>query len=285
MNQQIVHNTGINNTLYYNVINYFKTIMSNHPSIAYVTVGDVWDIGEKQFPKYPIANIQILNSNFGTNVTNFSCQLTIADKVKNKNNESDPPNNKEIVPFFGFDDTNDIWANTLAIMNDLTSYTQRGVQGFDIDDDIVCTPFEEKFDNGLAGWVANFTLTTHNDKNRCLFFLVEPFIEGYVITDCLTNTKYQAIIKVEQGQTIGGAFATKINQNQPANYGNLICFGIGEPLEVGNWDFVNIPMVNWPVSNLINCPTCELWINPKIWNTTPATWTGTYGDNRTWITD
>jgi hypothetical protein len=285
MSQQIIHNTGTNYTLYYNVINYFKTIMSNHPSILAVTLGDIAEFDDKQFPTYPIGNIQILESDFGTSVTNFRCQLMIADKVKNKDNESNPTTNEQTIPYYQVNDKVDIYANTLAILNDLTSYTQRGVQNFEINEDIICTPFADRFDNGLAGWTAEFTLTTHNDKNRCLFFLIDPNFLGYRINDCITGTPYNAIISVESGQDIGGAFATKINTSLPADYGNLKCFSVGEGLEQANWQFVNIPMVNWPQSNLINCDICELWIEPKIWNTTPATWTGAYGDFRTWITD
>jgi len=167
----IIANTGTNYSLYYNVINYFKTIMSNHPSIASATFGDAVKFDETEFPAYPLASIVILESDFGTNITNYKVQLIVADKIKNKDNESNPTTNAQIIPFFGVDDTIDIWANTLSIINDLTSYTQRGLQGFDIPDDIVCVPFAERFDNGLAGWSATFTLTAHNDRNRCLFNL------------------------------------------------------------------------------------------------------------------
>ena len=166
----LINNTGTNYTLYYNVVNYFRTIMSNHPSIQAVTLGDIAEFDDKQFTEYPIGNLQILESDFGTSVTNFRCQLMVADKVKNKNNESDPTNNEQIIPYYQVNDKVDIFANTLAILNDLTSYTQRGVQNFEINEDIICTPFADRFDNGLAGWTAEFTLTTHNDKNRCLFF-------------------------------------------------------------------------------------------------------------------
>ena len=47
MNVPIVNNTGTNYTLYYNALNYFKTIMSNHPSIEVVTTGDLFDLGER----------------------------------------------------------------------------------------------------------------------------------------------------------------------------------------------------------------------------------------------
>jgi hypothetical protein len=75
------------------------------------------------------------------------------------------------VQFYDVEDKMDIWANLLAIVNDVTSFIQRGVTGFDINTDIKCVQFHERFDSGLAGWVITFTLTTHNDRNRCLFEL------------------------------------------------------------------------------------------------------------------
>ena len=281
----IVHNSGINYSLYYNILNYFKTIMTNHPSIAMVSQGALSDFDYDEFPNYPVGNVVILNANWGTSTTDYQIQLIVADKVKNKNNESEPTTNEITIPFYKRDDLVDIHANTFSILNDLTSYTQRSVDGFEINTEIVCEPFSDRFNNGLAGWSATFTLTTHNDKNRCLFFLIDPNFLGYRITDCVTNIPYNAIISVGTGQNIGGAFATFINSQLPADYGNLKCFSVGEGLEQANWQFVNIPMVNWPQSNLINCDICELWIEPKIWNTTPATWAGDYSDFRTWITD
>ena len=81
----IIHNTGTNYSLYYNVLDYFKTIMSNHPSIAAVSQGNVSDLDMEQFPAYPLGNISISESTIGTNTTNFTMQLIVADKVKNKN--------------------------------------------------------------------------------------------------------------------------------------------------------------------------------------------------------
>ena len=137
MANTIIANTGTNYSLYYNVINYFKTIMSNHPSINAVTQGDITKIDVDQFPSYPLGNILITESNFGSNITNYTIQLTVADKIKNKNNESSGSLNQQSIDYFkGVDDTIDIHNNTLGILNDLTSYTQRGVQAFDIDGEI-----------------------------------------------------------------------------------------------------------------------------------------------------
>ena len=168
----IVHNSGVNYTLYYNVLDYFKTIMTNHPSIQIVTTGLIQDLDTREFPQYPIGNVSILSSNFVDTVTDWEVQLIIADKIKNKNNESDPQTNEQTIDFYGVDDVVDIHANTLSIINDLTSYTAKSVDGLQINDTVLCEPFEDRFNNGLAGWVATFTLTVHNNRDRCLFNLL-----------------------------------------------------------------------------------------------------------------
>ena len=279
MANPIITNTGTNYSLYYNVINYFKTIMSNHPSIEAVTFGDAWDIGERQFPAYPMGNILILESDFGTNVTNYKVQLIVADKVKNKDNESNPTNNEQIIPLYGVDDKTDVWANTLSIINDLTSYTQRGVAGFEINDDIVCTPFAERFDNGLAGWQAEFTLTTHNDRNRCLFFLIP--VDQFIIEECLTGNRYKAILD-SSNVPVGGVFNTLKSPGLSNTYGNLVCYTIVQQIESADWDLVNLPILQ--PGAIQTCAICNLWINPKIWSTTPAAWSGADAEFRTWAT-
>lgn len=168
--QSQIVNQGTNFTLYYNTLNYFKTIMKNHPQIAHVTQGDVFSIDDMQFPEYPVGNVLIQDATFGQNTTDYRVQLIVADKHKTLENNSDGRTNKQTIPYYGTDDVVDIHANTLAAINDLTSYTQYKVEGFEIFGDITCEPFVDRFDNGLAGWSATFNLTCHNDKNRCLFF-------------------------------------------------------------------------------------------------------------------
>jgi hypothetical protein len=169
----IVKNSGVNYTLYYNILDYFKTIMNNHPSIRLVTQGLIQDFDTREFPQYPVGNVSILSCEYLDTVTNWEIQLVVADKIKNKNNESSPEYNTQDISFYGVDDVVDIHANTLAVINDLTSFTQKSVDGLDIIDTILNEPFEDRFNNGLAGWVSTFTLTVHNNRDRCLFPLLE----------------------------------------------------------------------------------------------------------------
>ena len=285
MGQQIVHNTGTNYSLYYNVLNYFKTIMSNHPSIAAVTQGDITKLDTDQFPAYPLGNILITETNLGSNITNYTIELIVADKVKNKNNESKARTNEQTVPFYGTDDTVDIHANTLSIINDLTAYTQRGVAGFDINDDISCVAFADEYNNGLAGWVATFTLTTHNDRNRCLFFLINPSGSGYIIEDCITNDRYKAVLNGSGsiGQVFSAPYVFPNAQNITTSYG-VNCYTIVDTF-IGEDDFnlVNLPILNIPMPDFGDCPNCLRWIEPQVWGTTFQNWSsGPYVAYKTW---
>ena len=167
--------TPANNlTLYYNILEYWKTLMSNHPSISQVSMGDLYGIDTIEYPYYPLGNVSITNVNFSDSLTIYSIQLIIADKIKLRNNESVGAKNTQIVPYYGTDDVVDIHANTLAIINDLVSYTQYSAEttGILIDTEVRNVPFVDQFDNGLAGFVSTFDIKVHNNRPRCLFDLL-----------------------------------------------------------------------------------------------------------------
>ena len=167
----VINNTGTNYSLYYNVLDYFKTIMSNHPAIESATQGDIFEIDDNEFPAYPLGNILITNAVFDGSQTVYTCQLTIADKIKLKNNESIGSANNQTIPFEGTDDVVDIHANTLSIVNDIVSFSRTGVQAFEFSGDPRAIPFKDNFDNGLAGWVVTFNLKVFNSADTCLFNL------------------------------------------------------------------------------------------------------------------
>jgi hypothetical protein len=169
----LVNNLNTNYTLYYNVLDYFKLIMKNHPSINHVSQGDASDFDQNEFPAYPVANIMVSQSELREKTIVHSIDIIVADKVKQKNNESTGANNEQTVPFYGTDDSVDILANTMAIINDLTTFTQFGTEAFDIEGNIIVTPFVDRFNNKLAGHVASFRLLSFAPRNRCTFNLLE----------------------------------------------------------------------------------------------------------------
>jgi hypothetical protein len=97
----------------------------------------------------------------------------VADKIKQKNNESSGIKNNQTIPFYGTNDVVDIHANSFAILNDLLSFTAESLTNFEINSSINLEAFVDKYDNGLAGFVASFELTTFNDRPKCLFNLLD----------------------------------------------------------------------------------------------------------------
>jgi hypothetical protein len=276
---QIVKNSAENFSLYYNTLNYFKTIMVNHPSIAKVSQGDIYNFDATEFPQYPIGNVVITNANFGSKTTDYQVQLIVADKVKvMRDDDLVERTNIQKVPFEGTDDVVDIHANTLSILNDLTAYTQKSNYGMEINSDINCTPFVDRFNNGLAGWSAEFTLTVHNDKNRCLFFLIIPDGQYWKIEDCETGERYNAVMQLDKTITQGQVFATNYfpdwrRKTYMESYTNLRCFTVLEEiLNRDDYDFWNLPVLAIPFEDFGTCEICDLWISPKIWSTTPERW-------------
>ena len=275
---QITKDSHTNFSLYYNTLNFFRNIMKNHPSIAKVTQGDIYNFDTTEFPQYPIGNVLITNANFSNNTTDYRIQLIVADKSKVMNYDDEPnrKDNKQVVPFYGTDDIVDIHANTMSIINDLTSYVQKGNYGMEVNGLINCTPFADRFNNGLVGWSAEFDLTVHNDRNRCLFFLIPPSGSYFRIEDCDTGEMYNAVL--EQTGSIGQVFATNYVPNTRPNsylqsYENIRCFEIKE--EINNRDdynFFNLPVLEIPYEDFETCEACELWTSPKVWDTTPERW-------------
>ena len=226
-----------NYTLYYNVLDYFKTIMNNHPSINFVSQGDVFSVDTKEFPQYPLGNVLITNATFDGKSTDYAVQLIVADKTKLKGNESSGSFNEQTNTFEGVDDTVDVHANTLSILNDLLSWTERKEEGFEITSTIGCTAFKERFDNGLAGWTADFTLRVHNDRNICLFDLsLENLQSGYILKNCQTSEIKYAL--VNELLTVGDFISTNINDT-------ATCFEVTGSVTRNEWDYTSLSVVNY----------------------------------------
>jgi hypothetical protein len=70
-------------------------------------------------------------------------------------------------PFFGVDNQQDILNTTLAILNGLQSQLRRGTlytEKYEIEGDIVCEPFTERFESLLTGWNLTFDLIVPNTE-------------------------------------------------------------------------------------------------------------------------
>ena len=215
--------------------------MKNHPSINYVTQGDVFSIDTKEFPQYPIGNVIITDATFDGKSTDYGVQIVVADKTKLKANESSGSNNTQTIEFEGVDDTVDIHANTLSIINDILSYTDRKEEGFEVNGTVSCTAFKERFDNGLAGWGADFTLRVHNDRNYCLFDLnPADNITALKVENCNTSASFYVTLRESQPEGSGSFWSNEIEGTyQSYNISGSVS------IETEQLDFANIDIAEF----------------------------------------
>lgn len=169
MGGRLYENLPVNYSVYYNVLEFFRQLLSLHPSIQRVTYGDVRELDLDVFPQYPIANIDITDCEFVDKKTVYSVKLLILDKIHDKENLSSGSLNQETQDFWKPTDEVDIHANTLSVMNDFISFVRRGTTNFDIQGSVRCVAIKEEYPNNLAGWGCDFRLETPNDGNICLF--------------------------------------------------------------------------------------------------------------------
>jgi hypothetical protein len=166
---RLYNNLPTNYSIYYNTLEFFRQLLSLHPSVQRVTYGDVMEMDLDVFPQYPLANIDISDATFGDKKTTYSIKLMLLDKIHNKENTSSGSLNQETEDFWKHTDEVDIHANTLSVLNDFISFLRRGTTAFDIVGDVRCVAIKQEYPNNLAGWGADFLIETPNDNNICLF--------------------------------------------------------------------------------------------------------------------
>ena len=72
--------------------------------------------------------------------------------------------------FIGNDNEQDVLNTQLAVLNRLIALLQRGTlytDKYQVEGEVNCEPFVDRFENKLAGWVATFDVVIQNDMTVC----------------------------------------------------------------------------------------------------------------------
>jgi hypothetical protein len=76
----------------------------------------------------------------------------------------------EAADFVGNDNEQDVLNTQLAIQNRLLALLQRGdlyTDKYQVEGEVTCEPFVDRFENKLAGWAATFDVLIPNDMTIC----------------------------------------------------------------------------------------------------------------------
>ncbi len=153
---------------YTSILKKLRDALLNDKNINTVTVGDIGDVDLDKITLFPLGHIVITNATFNNQVINYQIQILLMDVVAN-----DIENVKLDIEESIFSDDNEAYVlNTmLNIGNRLTDDFANGSlydgNYFVERSSVSCQPFSDRFENQLAGWSFDFTLTVRNNIDRC----------------------------------------------------------------------------------------------------------------------
>jgi hypothetical protein len=150
-------------TTVYNILSTIKTFLRNNPIVNTVTFGDISDIDLNKTTIFPLTHFFINNVTVVDQAMQVSISMLFTDVVDHsKNFNNNDFGNRE-------DDTNliDVYNTQLQIANALIQDLKRGDlyrDRYQLEGNPVLEPFNDRFEDELAGWTVDLTITIPNDS-------------------------------------------------------------------------------------------------------------------------
>ena len=148
---------------FYNVTDKIKTLLEAEPFVNTVTFGSIDDVDLDKQSIFPLSHVIVNNAVVGTKTTSFSISILAMDLV-------DISNDEVTDIFVGNDNEQDVLNTQLALLTRVVNELQRGdsyTDKYQIQADVTCEPFVDRFENKLAGWTATFDVVVINDMTVC----------------------------------------------------------------------------------------------------------------------
>ncbi len=148
---------------FYEVTDKLKTLLNAEPFVNTVTYGSIDDVDLDKQSIFPLSHIIVNNAVVGTKTTTFSISVLAMDIV-------DISNDEVTDTFVGNDNEQDVLNTQLALLTRVINELQRGdsyTDKYQVQEDVTCEPFIDRFENKLAGWTATFSVMAVNDMTVC----------------------------------------------------------------------------------------------------------------------
>jgi hypothetical protein len=128
-----------------------------------VTTGDIYDVNLNKQDIFPLAHIIINNVLQQEQTLTFNISIIAMDIVdQSKTITTDK--------FTGNNNEQDILNTQLAVLNKVIQKLRMGnlyTDKYQLDTDVNCEPFYDRFENQLAGWTATMDIMIDNDIRIC----------------------------------------------------------------------------------------------------------------------
>jgi len=148
---------------FYNLTDKLKDTLIAEPFVNTVTFGSLDDVDLNKQTIFPLSHIIVNNTTVGTKTLTFNVSILSMDIV-------DISKDEVTDIFVGNDNEQDVLNTQLALQTRVINTLQRGdlyTDLYQIQGDVTCEPFVDRFENKLAGWAATFDVVVQNDMTIC----------------------------------------------------------------------------------------------------------------------
>ena len=148
---------------FYTVTQTLHDLLIADNNVNVVTIGDISEADLAKQSIFPLSHIIVGDTalNGSTMTLNFTviCMDVVDINKNDLRNESEP--------FYGMDNLQDIWNTQLQVCNRLVEQLRRGTaftDNFQLTDVVTATPFQDRFENLLAGWAIDISINVPNNE-------------------------------------------------------------------------------------------------------------------------
>jgi len=148
---------------FYNITEQLKSALIAEPFVNTVTFGSLDDIDLSKQSIFPLSHLIVNSSSVGQKTLRFNISILAMDIVDISKEKTDDI-------FLGNDNEQDVFNTQLALITRVVNKLQRGdlySDLYQVEGEVSCEPFVDRFENKLAGWVATFDVLVQNDMTIC----------------------------------------------------------------------------------------------------------------------
>jgi len=148
---------------YYQLTQTLKDQLLADVNINTVTIGDIYDVNLNKQDIFPLAHIIVNNVLQQEQTLTFNISIIAMDIV-------DQSKTQTTDIFTGNNNEQDILNTQLAVLNKAIQVLRMGTlytDKYQLDSDVNCEPFYDRYENQLAGWTATMDILIYNDIKLC----------------------------------------------------------------------------------------------------------------------
>jgi len=148
---------------FYQLTETIKDQLLQDPNCNTVTTGDIYDVNLNKQDIFPLAHIIINNVTQQEQTLVFNISIIAMDIVDQSKQET-------VDRFIGNNNEQDILNTQLGVLNKVIQVLRMGTlytDKYQLDTDVNCEPFYDRFENQLAGWTATMDIIIYNDIRIC----------------------------------------------------------------------------------------------------------------------